>query len=80
MQVSDNGLRESMKCEGISLRTIPFVKSSQDVDSPATLEELTRTPPMTAEQHRNVLHARVLRRRAIEDLEAAKRMLASDPW
>jgi hypothetical protein len=80
MQVSDNGLRGSMKCEGISLRTIPFVKSSQDVDSPATLEELTRTPPMTAEQHRNVLHARVLRRRAIEDLEATKRMLASDPW
>jgi hypothetical protein len=62
------------------LRTIPFVKSSQDVDSPATLEQLTTTPPMTAEQHRNVLHARVQRRRAIEDQLTSKRLLGSDPW
>jgi hypothetical protein len=69
-----------MKHERISLKPIPFVKSPQDVDSPATLEELTRTPPMTAEQHRTVLQARVQRRRALEDLDTRKRLLASDPW
>jgi hypothetical protein len=35
---------------------------------------------MTAEQHRNVLHARVQRRRAIEDQETRKRLLGSDLW
>jgi hypothetical protein len=55
-----------------------FFKNSnaKDVDSSASLEELMTLPPTTVEQHRRILGARVLRRRAIEDAQAVRSLLA----
>jgi hypothetical protein len=65
---------------GSDMKNKIFGKRPHDVDSPAKLRELMTAPPMSAQQHRDVMHGRVLRRRAIEDLKARKALLASDEW
>jgi hypothetical protein len=50
--------------------------NAKDIDSPASLKDLTTVPPTTPEQHRYLMRARVGRRRAIEDRKAHRILLS----